>query len=186
LLGQDFVILLQAAVVRKECFLRVGLLDGHLSGLDDWDVTVRISELYPIVALKEPAVIYREATPFSGQGSSCPDSLCLKAIQHQRLLLALPRATAAPVRQREDARRRLIRRISGYLIWNAEAGLLEGSNRDARANILAALRINPVRAVHPGVSKLLLRTLLPPRQPRWNGRQMPLRPPSKQSGTSLE
>jgi hypothetical protein len=61
-----------ATVFRRECLFHVGLLDPHLAGVDDWDLWVRIAELYPAVTLPEPVVIWRVATPQSGQGSSTP------------------------------------------------------------------------------------------------------------------
>jgi glycosyltransferase involved in cell wall biosynthesis len=62
LLAQNFIPC-GSAVFRRACLDRVGLLDDSVSGLDDWDLWIRIAELYPIVALKEPVIQWRRSTP---------------------------------------------------------------------------------------------------------------------------
>jgi glycosyltransferase involved in cell wall biosynthesis len=47
LLELDFPVMPISVVIRKECFNNVGLLNSSLPGIDDWDVLVRIAELYP-------------------------------------------------------------------------------------------------------------------------------------------
>src|SRR6267378_2892682 len=44
LLELDFPVMPLSVVIRKDCFLRVGLLNRHLCGIDDWDILVRIAE----------------------------------------------------------------------------------------------------------------------------------------------
>ena len=161
LLGHDLVILLQAAVIRKECFFRVGLLHDRLPGIEDWDIAVRIAELYPVIALKQPVTVYRESVPSSKQSTSSPNVLCTMAVQHQKRLLTLPRAAAASAEKRQDARQRLLRKMSQSLIWNAATHLPTGAREYARANLLAALRLNPLGSCRLGVFKLLLLSCLP-------------------------
>jgi len=43
LLELDFPIMGLSALIRKECFLRVGLFKRPLDGIDDWDMFVRIA-----------------------------------------------------------------------------------------------------------------------------------------------
>jgi glycosyltransferase involved in cell wall biosynthesis len=69
------------AVFRKECLYRVGMLDPNYSGIDDWDLWIRIAELYPILAVEEPVAVWRKAEPGSGQGSSDAARLYLLAIK---------------------------------------------------------------------------------------------------------
>ena len=54
ILELDFPVMPLCVVVCKECFLRVGLLNRNLRGIDDWDMLVRIAELYPVMILNEP------------------------------------------------------------------------------------------------------------------------------------
>ncbi len=61
------VIPCSTVVFRRECLLKVGLLDESAPGIEDWDLWVRIGELYPMLAIKEPVAIRRHSTPSSGQ-----------------------------------------------------------------------------------------------------------------------
>jgi hypothetical protein len=155
LMELNFPILPASVLVRKSCFSRIGLFSRRLSGIDDWDLFVRIAELYPVVVLNEPVSIYRQPTPFSDQGSSRQSAHLLRAACHQRQLLKLPRAQAASASRRRGARRRIINRIADTLLWNAARRLPEGAFRFACANILAALRLNPLRVARLGAYKKL-------------------------------
>ncbi|HEX8502984.1 MAG TPA: glycosyltransferase family A protein [Pyrinomonadaceae bacterium] len=149
LLELDFPVMPISVVIRKECFTRVGLFDNALPGLDDWDMFVRIAELYPVVVLDEPVSIYRQPTPSSGQGSSAQAGHLTRAARHHLKLLRLPRAAAAPPRVRREVRARTLNRIADTLLFNAARRLREGSYRPALSNGLAALRLRPSRALRP-------------------------------------
>lgn len=75
LLLKENIIGCLTAVFRKECLFKVGLLDTNYSGIDDWDLWIRIAELYPFLALKKPVAIWRKAELNSGQGSSDSEKL---------------------------------------------------------------------------------------------------------------
>jgi hypothetical protein len=132
-----------SVVVRKKCFTRVGLLQSNLSGIDDWDILVRVAELYPVVVVDRPVGIYRQPTPHSGQCSSAQARHLWRAARHQLVLLRLPRARAASTNQRRQARRLALNRIADTLLWNAALGMFKGSYSFACRNVLAALRLNP-------------------------------------------
>jgi glycosyltransferase involved in cell wall biosynthesis len=151
LLELDFPVMPLCVVIRKECFLRVGLLNRRLKGIDDWDILVRIAELYPAVVMEQPVGIYRRPTPHSGQGSSAQAAQLYGAIKHQTHLLRLPRVMSAPKSRRRGVRRRTVNRVADTLLWNAAERLTEGSYRFAAGNIFTALRLNPLRALRPGV-----------------------------------
>jgi glycosyltransferase involved in cell wall biosynthesis len=59
-----------AALFRRSALLSVGLLDEAIPGVDDWDLWVRLAELYPVVAVEQPVAVWRRPTRASGQGSS--------------------------------------------------------------------------------------------------------------------
>jgi hypothetical protein len=149
-----------SVLVRKSCFLGAGLFRPSLSGIDDWDIFVRLAELYQVVVLKEPVSIYRQPTPASAQGSSAQARHLTKAAHQQRQLLRLPRARAASSARRRQARRQAVNSIADTLLWNAARRLPEGSFRFACANILAALRLNPLRIARPAAYKKLCQRLL--------------------------
>jgi glycosyltransferase involved in cell wall biosynthesis len=149
LLELDFPVMPISVLIRKSCFFRVGLFRQRLSGIDDWDIFVRIAELYPIVVMDDPLSIYRQPTPVSGQGSSRQAQHLMRAARHQLRLLDLPRAKAATTKRRKEARRMAVKRIADTLLWNAARHLPRGSYRFACANFFAALRLSPLRAARP-------------------------------------
>lgn len=160
LLELSFPVLPIAVVIRKECFFRVGLFRRHLAGIDDWELFVRLAELYPIISLSEPVSVYRKPTPSSQQGSSSQAHQLSRAARQQWQLLKLPRAAEASPARRRQARLRLVNRVADTLLWNAAERLPEGAFGFACANALAALRLNPLRAMRPMAYKRLCVRLL--------------------------
>ncbi len=166
LLELDFPVMPISVVIRRECFSRVGLFDNSLSGIDDWDMLVRIAELYPAAVSREPVSIYRKPTPSSGQGSSAQARHLSRAARHQLRLLGLPRAVGATAGRRREARRRALERLADTLLLNAAQAICGGAYGFACANTLAALRLSPRRALRPaGYVKLasMLRARAGPR-----------------------
>lgn len=157
LLELDFPVMPLCVVIRKECFLRVGLLNRRLRGIDDWDILVRIAELYPALVMEQPVGIYRRPTPLSEQGSSAQAAQLYGAVRHQTHLLRLPRVMSAPKSRRREVRRRTVNRVADTLLWNAAERLAEGYFRFAASNIFTALRLNPLRALRPGVFRKVAR-----------------------------
>jgi glycosyltransferase involved in cell wall biosynthesis len=153
LLELDFPVMPIAVVIRKDCFFRTGLLNSRLSGIDDWDIFVRLAELYPVVVINQPVSVYRKPTPHSAQGSSRRARQLSSAARHQLRLLELPRAMAATPGRRREARRRTMNRISDVLLKQAAGQLSEGAYRFALANFLSALRLNPLGAARPAAFK---------------------------------
>lgn len=160
LLELDFPVMPLATLIRKECFLRVGLLNTRLIGIDDWDIFVRIAELYPIIINEQPVGIYRQPTASSGQGSSVQAQQLRRAAHHQLQLLRLPRAMAAPAGKRRAIRRSAVNRIADTLLWNALPLLRSGEYASVCANILGALRLSPLRAARPSAYKKLAERVL--------------------------
>ena len=149
LLELAFPIMPISVVIRKECFTSVGLFDNSLTGIDDWDLFVRIAEAFPIAVMNEPVSIYRQPTPTSGQGSSSQARQLSQAAQHQLNLLRLPRATEAAAQMRKEVRARTLNRIADTLLLNAARQLAEKSYRPARVNAATALRLRPSRVFYP-------------------------------------
>ena len=50
-LALDVHLIPASVVVRKDCFLRVGIFNRNLAGIDDWDMWTRIAEVRPILDL---------------------------------------------------------------------------------------------------------------------------------------
>lgn len=162
LLELAFPVMPLSVLFRKECFFRVGLFRNRLAGIDDWDIFVRIAELYPVSVMSEAVGIYREPTPSSGQGSSQLARHLTRAVRHQLELLRLPRALSASSERRRQARRAAINRVANTLLRNAVEGLPTGSYGVVCANILSALRLDPLYVARPGVYKKLFTRFLAP------------------------
>lgn len=161
LLELDFPVMPLCTLIRKECFQRVGLLNRRISSIDDWDIFTRIAELYEVVVIDEPVGIYREPTPFSGQGSSARAAQLGRVARHQFELLRLPRAAAASAARRREARARTINRISENLIWTAaRKHLPQGKFVPAYANIAVALQLDPMSFIRPGAYVKLAKNLI--------------------------
>ena len=133
-----------SVVFRKDCLSRVGLLHEPAPGVDDWDLWVRLAELYPIAAVQQPVIIWRQATLLSGQGSSNTVQLLSLAgdLLRQRWL-QLPRALNAPRQRRRETWRRFSINVSDHLVWEATRALFMGDLRHARKSALTAFRLHP-------------------------------------------
>jgi glycosyltransferase involved in cell wall biosynthesis len=66
LLGQNFIPA-GSVLFRRSCLLRVGLLDEGVPGLDDWDLWIRMAELFPFIAAELPVYAWRRSTPARGR-----------------------------------------------------------------------------------------------------------------------
>ncbi len=114
----------QSAVFRRDCLQHTGLLDEAVSGVDDWDLWVRIAELYPVLAIAEPVAIWRQPTFTSGQMSQHSERLHLLAQGlHQDKWLQLPRALEATASRRREIARCFAQSSAQQLIWEAAARL---------------------------------------------------------------
>lgn len=160
LLELDFPVMPLSTLIRKDCFLRVGLLNQRLGGIDDWDLFVRIADMYPALVIDQPMGVYRQPTPSSAQGSSSQATQLLRAIRHQLTLLGLPKASGATASKRREIRRRAINRCADTLLWSAAAHLTRGEYGAVCENVLGALRLNPLRATRPSAYKKLAHRLL--------------------------
>jgi glycosyltransferase involved in cell wall biosynthesis len=149
-----------AAVFRRSSIYRVGLLDTSLPGMDDWDLWVRIAEVFPVAVVDEPVGMWRSFNPDSDQGSVRMPEIFLQANYVQRSKwLRLPRALAATEEERQQVRQRLRNRFSDLLICYAASVLPGGHHRMAKKCLLSALHINPVRAIRPWTLRLLAQSV---------------------------
>jgi len=160
LLELDFPVMPLSTLIRKECFLRVGLLNQKLKGIDDWDIFTRIAEIYPVLVTEEPMGIYRQPTPSSDQGSSSQANQLLKAARHQLRLLELPSADAAEPGVRRAIRKRTLNRCADTLLWTAARQLSNSEYEAFFRNVLGALRLNPFRIARPRAYKKLAQRLI--------------------------
>ena len=152
LLAQNFVPC-GAALFRRKCLERVGLLDAGIAGIDDWDLWVRIAEHYSALALERPLMIWRKSTPASGQGSSnAVEMVKLSARQFRESWMRLPRAVEASATKRRESSRRFANNMAAHLLWETVRSAAVGQLLRSQTNFLAALRLSPA-----AVARTLLR-----------------------------
>ena len=151
LLEQNFIPC-GAVVFRRSCLLRVGLLDESAPGIDDWDLWIRIAELYPVLATEQAVAIWRQPTPTSGQFSFRADGMHRQARRlHRDKWLHLPRVVEAGAARRREATRAFSACASQQLVWEAAARLKARRLPDFARVALAAACMYPV-----GVSRKIL------------------------------
>ncbi|MFY9621816.1 MAG: glycosyltransferase family A protein [Pyrinomonadaceae bacterium] len=107
-------------IFRRNCLERVGLLDESAAGVDDWDLWVRIAELYPVLSTEELVAIWRQPTPTSGQFSFQARTMYRRARRlHRDKWLRLPRSMAAQREHRTKAARSFADRATQNMFWEA-------------------------------------------------------------------
>ena len=156
----DVHLIPDSVVVRKECFLEVGIFNRRLAGIDDWDMWTRIAEVRPVVVDSTPVCVYRVASPGSGQGSSALGQQLHRAVKHQARLFSLARAQNALPVQRRAICQSTRRRVADTLSWRAAEELPRGAFRFAASNFLIALRLSPFWAARPTHLRVLWRSAL--------------------------
>jgi glycosyltransferase involved in cell wall biosynthesis len=152
LLELSFPVMPLCVLIRKECFLRVGLLNSSVPGIDDWDIFVRIAELYPILVVDEPVGLYRQPEPSSQQGSSAQAAHLARALRHQGKLFKLPRVRLIPEGELRALRSRTRSRVTDTLLMNALRKLPAKEYGFVWTNIRTALTLNPMRVARLAAS----------------------------------
>jgi glycosyltransferase involved in cell wall biosynthesis len=95
LLEQNFVPDL-SVVARKVKLVEVGLFNPEVSGAEDWDMWLRLSERWRVAALEEPVAVYRRASAGSGQMCSDSTGVYRRMLRVQKMALRLSRARRVP------------------------------------------------------------------------------------------
>jgi hypothetical protein len=132
-------------VFRRECLARVGLLEEAAPGVEDWDLWVRIAEVYPVLATEEAVAVWRQPTAGSGQFTSRGERLHQEARRlHCEKWLRLPRAAAAAPAERRRSAREFARTAAQHLAWEAAEGLKAGGLKGFARVAFAASRMYPV------------------------------------------
>jgi glycosyltransferase involved in cell wall biosynthesis len=133
-----------SAVFRRACLARVGLLDDGISGIDDWDLWVRIAEIFSIAAIETPVMIWRQPTRTSAQGSSCTVDLIEQGRRRFRQhWLKLPRLATAPQSRQREAWRSFSNNVSEHLVWEAFSALGKFELWYAGQSAFTALHLHP-------------------------------------------
>jgi glycosyltransferase involved in cell wall biosynthesis len=146
------------AVFRRECIQKVGLLDPTYSGADDWDLWVRILEIYEAVAVHEPVAVWRKPAPGSNQGSENMSRLyALAAKAYKEKWLGLPRVVNEATEDATLLRRRLLRQLSERIVYDM---VYDTSSRsEALLKLVEVIRCYPRRALEISFYSMLVRNI---------------------------
>ncbi len=149
-----------SVLFRKSCLYRVGLLCDWIPGIGDWDLWIRIAELYTVMAIEEPLAIYRRATISSGQYTSRAAEM-VKLVTHtwRKRWIHLPRAASADRRRCKEAWASLSKNMASHLIWEAGRSLVAGHPLSAQKAMLVGLRLHPMGMMHTITRRSNLRFL---------------------------
>jgi GT2 family glycosyltransferase len=135
-------------IFRRACLKRVGMLDESATGVDDWDLWVRISELYPVLATEQAVAIWRQPTPTSQQFSFRAERMHRRAHRlHRDKWLRLPRALEATEERCKHASRAFAERATLQMISEARSRFRSGRTLDSIRLALEAARLYPRAAV---------------------------------------
>ena len=149
-----------SVVFRRACIRRIGLLDEEATGLEDWDLWVRIAELYPVIAVAEAVAIWRQPTFTSDQFTARPEKLHLTARRlHREKWLGLPRSSQLHARVRRDIAHAYAGHVSDQLIWEAAARIKARRLRDSARVIRTLLEMHPLVGSKKALSTATFRFL---------------------------
>lgn len=145
-----------SAVFRRSCLSRVGLLDDSIPGLDDWDLWVRIAEIYPIMATETHVITWRRSTPVSGQGTSKAAGLVSMSVQKFRgCWMNLPRAASAARKTKRIAWREFSENMAEHLIWESARALRCGELRQPLKNLSVLPWLDPLTIMRIAEHRIL-------------------------------
>jgi len=133
-----------SVVFRRSVVSAIGLLDDAIPGIDDWDFWVRIAELFPVVAIEAPAIIWRQSSPSTTQGSSNTVDIIAKSRRHFRhQFTKLPRFVAASRSVRRRAWRDFSTNVAEHLTWETFSGFRDGAFEHAVQSARTLLSLHP-------------------------------------------
>jgi glycosyltransferase involved in cell wall biosynthesis len=135
------------AVFRRSCLSRVGLLDDSIAGLDDWDLWVRIGEIYSIIALELPVIVWRRSTPGSGQGTSNAAQMVSLCVRQFRRWMNLPRAQAASRHTKRTLWHAFSENMAEHLIWESARALRDAQVGQAIKSLATLPRLHPLTII---------------------------------------
>ena len=131
-----------SVIYRRHCLSAVGIFDA-LPALADWDLCLRLAELYTVVAVDAPVMIWRQSTPISGQVTSDAAGLVSNSVRQFRNWMKLPRAAAASRRKKQMLWRAFSENMAEHLICESARALRCGELRQAAKNLSTIAQLQP-------------------------------------------
>jgi hypothetical protein len=128
-----------AVVFRRACLMRIGLLEDSLGAIEDWDLWIRIAELYPVIALPQPVMIWRQSSPGSGQMTSRAATIVSWGTMQSKNWFKLPRAAKASKKLKTHARKRFSENMANHLLVGVARALKSGKVVQATTDVTRLL-----------------------------------------------
>jgi glycosyltransferase involved in cell wall biosynthesis len=143
LLTQNFIPC-GSAVFRRAAIVRLGLLDDTIPGLDDWDLWIRIAELYPVVAVEQPVVTWRRSNVRSAQGTSDAAAIVSQSIHKFKTeWMKLPRVVGASRELKRATWRQFSENILEHALWQSARAVASGKPLRPLKNLMVAPQLDP-------------------------------------------
>ena len=148
-----------SVIFRRSCLRHAGMFNRSLSGIDDWDLWIRIAANYPVAAVDQPVVKWRRPAPTSDQGSArAVEMVTLSTRQFRQAWLKMSRVAEAPQKMRRRASRQFSQNMASHLACEALRCLSYGQVLSANRCVLAALRFHSHGLAGRALSELTGRT----------------------------
>ena len=133
-----------SAVFRRSAIVSLGLLDETIPGLDDWDMWIRIAELYPVVALEQPVVTWRRSNVRSAQGTSDAASIVSQSIRKFKMdWMKLPRVATASRDLKRTTWRQFSENMLEHALWQSARAVARGKPLRPLKNLMVAPQLDP-------------------------------------------
>ena len=132
------------AVIRRSCLTRAGLLDNSIAGPDDWDLWIRLAELFPVIAVARPMIIWRQSNPSSGQGTSQTARLVTLGVRQFQKWLMLPRMSAVTASVKRALWRSFSERMAERLLWDSLRALAHARLIQVGKNLATIAILHPL------------------------------------------
>jgi glycosyltransferase involved in cell wall biosynthesis len=143
LLTQNFIPC-GSAVFRRAALVHLGLLEDTIPGLDDWDLWIRIAELYPVLVVKQPVVTWRRSNVRSGQGTSDAATMVSQSIRKFKIdWMKLPRAAAASRDLKRATWQRFSENVLEHALWQSARAVASGKPLRPLKNLMVAPQLDP-------------------------------------------
>ena len=133
-----------SVVFRRACISQIGMLDDSIPGIDDWDLWIRIAEIFPVAAIETPVLVWRQSTAISGQGSSDTLDLIERGRRRfRREWMRLPRVAGARPEKKKFVWRAFSKNIAEHLAWESFAAVRTAQIIRASRGLRTLLRLHP-------------------------------------------
>jgi hypothetical protein len=125
------------------------MIDDGIPGIDDWDLWIRIAEMFPVIAIETPVMIWRQSSATSAQGSS--DTVKLIESGRKRFReywMRLPRVAGAAAEKRKIAWQEFSKNITEHLAWESFNGFRNAEILRASSSLWTLLQLHPGGVFH--------------------------------------